>query len=244
MRSSACKTWLGRLTTLLMAFVLSSAFVFAQTKTVTGTVVDEMGEPVIGANVIVVGTTNGATTDIDGNFSIQDVANGASLKVTYIGYKEQIIPVAGKTSFNIALAEDRDELDEVVVIGYGTVKKRDLTGAVASVSGDKLKANPVSNVAQALQGQLPGVSVTSQDGRPGASMAIRVRGGGSITQSNDPLFIVDGVQVSSIDDIPADNIESIDVLKDAASTAIYGASGANGVILITTKGAKEGKAVV
>ena len=235
MRSSACKTWLGRLTTLLMAFALSSAFVFAQTKTVTGTVVDEMGEPVIGANVIVVGTTNGATTDIDGNFSIQDVANGASLKVTYIGYKEQIIPVAGKTSFDIALAEDRDELDEVVVIGYGTVKKRDLTGAVASVSGDKLKANPVSNVAQALQGQLPGVSVTSQDGRPGASMAIRVRGGGSITQSNDPLFIVDGVQVSSIDDIPADNIESIDVLKDAASTAIYGASGANGVILITTK---------
>jgi len=244
MRSSACKTWLGRLTTLLAAFALSSALVFAQTKTVTGTVVDELGEPVIGANVVVVGTTNGATTDIDGNFSIQDVANGASLKVTYIGYKEQIIPVAGKNSFSIALAEDRDELDEVVVIGYGTVKKRDLTGAVASVSGDKLKANPVSNVAQALQGQLPGVSVTSQDGRPGASMSIRVRGGGSITQSNEPLFIVDGVQVSSIDDIPADNIESIDVLKDAASTAIYGASGANGVILITTKGAKEGKAVV
>ena len=224
MRSSACKTWLGRLATLLAAFALSSALVFAQTKTVTGTVVDELGEPVIGANVVVVGTTNGATTDIDGNFSIQDVANGASLKVTYIGYKEQIIPVAGKNSFNIALAEDRDELDEVVVIGYGTVKKRDLTGAVASVSGDKLKANPVSNVAQALQGQLPGVSVTSQDGRPGASMSIRVRGGGSITQSNEPLFIVDGVQVSSIDDIPADNIESIDVLKDAASTAIYGAS--------------------
>ena len=196
MRSSACKTWLGRLAGLLVAFALSSVLVFAQTKTVTGTVIDEMGEPVIGANVIVVGTTNGATTDIDGNFSIQDVAEGASLKVTYIGYKEQIIPVAGKATFNIALAEDRDELDEVVVIGYGTVKKRDLTGAVASVSGDKLKANPVSNVAQALQGQLPGVSVTSQDGRPGASMAIRVRGGGSITQSNDPLFIVDGVQVS------------------------------------------------
>ncbi len=244
MRSSTCKTWLGRLTTLLVAFAVSSAIVFAQTKTVTGTVVDELGDPVIGANVIVVGTTNGATTDIDGNFSIQDVANNASLKVTYIGYKEQIIPVAGKNSFSIALAEDRDELDEVVVIGYGTVKKRDLTGAVASVSGDKLKANPVSNVAQALQGQLPGVSVTSQDGRPGASMSIRVRGGGSITQSNEPLFIVDGVQVSSIDDIPADNIESMDVLKDAASTAIYGARGANGVILITTKGGKSGKSTV
>ncbi len=244
MRSSACKTWLGRMTSLLVALAISSTLVFAQTKTVTGTIVDEMGEPIIGANVVVAGTTNGATTDIDGNFSITDVANNATLKVTYIGYKEQTISVAGKNKFNIALAEDRDELDEVVVIGYGTVKKRDLTGAVASVSGDKLKANPVSNVAQALQGQLPGVSVTSQDGRPGASMSIRVRGGGSITQSNDPLFIVDGVQVSSIDDIPADNIETIDVLKDAASTAIYGASGANGVILITTKGAKEGKPVV
>ncbi len=244
MRSSACKTWLGRLTSLLVALAISSTLVFAQTKTVTGTIVDEMGEPIIGANVIVEGTTNGATTDIDGNFSITDVANNATLKVTYIGYKEQTIPVAGKNKFNIALAEDRDELDEVVVIGYGTVKKRDLTGAVASVSGDKLKANPVSNVAQALQGQLPGVSVTSQDGRPGASMSIRVRGGGSITQSNEPLYIVDGVQVSTISDIPADNIESIDVLKDAASTAIYGASGANGVILITTKGAKEGKASV
>lgn len=135
-------------------------------------------------------------------------------------------------------------LDEVVVIGYGTMKRRDLTGAVASVTGDKLAANPVANVAEALQGQLPGVSVTSQDGRPGATMSIRVRGGGSITQSNDPLFIVDGVQVSRIDDIPADNIESIDVLKDAASTAIYGARGANGVIMITTKSAKEGKAQV
>ncbi|MBR5716648.1 MAG: TonB-dependent receptor [Bacteroidales bacterium] len=244
MRSSACNTWLGRLITLLVAFVVSSTLVFAQTKTVTGTVVDEMGEPVIGANVVVVGTTNGATTDMDGNFSIQNVANNATLRVSYIGYKEQNIPVAGRNKFNIALEEDRDELDEVVVIGYGTVKRRDLTGSVASVSGDKLKANPVTNVAQALQGQLPGVSVTSQDGRPGATMSIRVRGGGSITQSNEPLFIVDGVQVSSIDDIPADNIETIDVLKDAASTAIYGASGANGVILITTKGAKEGKAVV
>lgn len=119
-----------------------------------------------------------------------------------------------------------------------------MTGSVASVTGEKLAANPVANVAQALQGQLPGVSVTSQDGRPGAGMSIRIRGGGSITQSNDPLFIVDGVQVSGIDDIPADNIESIDVLKDAASTAIYGARGANGVILVTTKGGKDGRVSV
>ena len=144
----------------------------------------------------------------------------------------------------IVLEEDNKTLDEVVVIGYGTVKRRDLTGSVASVTGEKLAANPVANVAQALQGQLPGVSVTSQDGRPGAGMSIRIRGGGSITQSNDPLFIVDGVQVSGIDDIPADNIESIDVLKDAASTAIYGARGANGVILVTTKGGKDGRVSV
>lgn len=242
--SSTCNNWLGKLSALLMAFVISGALAFAQTKTVSGTVIDDLGEPVIGANVVVVGTTNGATTDIDGNFSIQNVAENATLKVTYIGYTEQQIKVAGKSVFNITLAEDHSDLEEVVVVGYGTVKRRDLTGSVASVSGDKLAANPVSNVAQALQGQLPGVSVTSQDGRPGATMSIRVRGGGSITQSNDPLFIVDGVQVSTIDDIPADNIESMDVLKDAASTAIYGARGANGVILITTKGGKESKATV
>lgn len=152
--------------------------------------------------------------------------------------------MGNQSALNIVMQSADKSLDEVVVIGNGTMKRRDLTGAVASVTGDKLAANPVANVAEALQGQLPGVSVTSQDGRPGATMSIRVRGGGSITQSNDPLFIVDGVQVSRIDDIPADNIESIDVLKDAASTAIYGARGANGVIMITTKSAKEGKAQV
>lgn len=244
MKSSACNSWMRKLMMTVSALVLTTAIAFAQTKTVTGTVVDDLGEPVIGANVIVAGTSLGATTDLDGNFSIAGVDEKATLQVSFIGYVTQNIPVAGKNKFAIALKEDHDELEEVVVIGYGTVKRRDLTGSVASVNGDKLKANPVANVAQALQGQLPGVQVTAQDGRPGASMSIRVRGGNSITQSNDPLFIVDGVQVSSIDDIPADNIESMDVLKDAASTAIYGARGANGVILITTKGAKEGKAQV
>ena len=241
MKRSTCNQWLGRLASLLMAFALSSAFIFAQTKTVTGTVVDELGEPVIGANVIVVGTTNGATTDIDGNFSISNVAENATLKVTYIGYREQNIPVAGKNKFSIAIEEDRDELDEVVVIGYGTVKKRDLTGSVSSVNAKELVANPVSDVSQALQGKLAGVSVVSQDGRPGGSTSIRVRGGGSISQSNEPLFIVDGFPAGTITDIPADQIVSIDVLKDAASTAIYGARGANGVILVTTKGADKDK---
>ncbi len=215
---------------------------FAQ-KTITGTVKDASGEPLIGATVSL-GGANGVITDIDGNFSLAGVDNGATLTVSYIGYQSKTVKVGNQVNYNIVLESNDKSLDEVVVVGYGTMKRRDLTGAVASVTGEKLAANPVSTVAEALQGQLPGVNVISQDGRPGGSTSIRVRGGGSITQSNEPLFVVDGVQVSSIDDIPADNIESIDVLKDAASTAIYGAAGANGVILITTKGAKEGKVTV
>ena len=216
---------------------------FAQ-KTVTGTVKDASGEPMIGVTVAT-GSGTGAVTDLDGNFTIQNASPSTVLNISYVGYKSQSVKVGSNSTLNIVLQEDNTTLEDVVVIGYGTMKRRDLTGAVASVSGDQIAANPVANVAQALQGQLPGVSVMSQDGRPGATMSIRVRGGGSITQSNDPLFIVDGVQVSDISDIPADNIESIDVLKDGASTAIYGARGANGVILVTTKGSKgDGKAKV
>ena len=228
-----------------MALLLSVfCFVAYAQKTVTGTVKDATGEPMIGVSILVDGTTNGGVTDFDGNFSIKNVPENGILKISYIGYKDQKINVAGKSSLDIILEEDNTTLEDVVVIGYGTMKRKDLTGSVSSVTGDKLAAVPVSTVSEALQGKLSGVNVTAQDGRPGAAMTIRVRGGGSITQSNDPLFIVDGVAVSTIDDIPADNIESIDVLKDASSTAIYGARGANGVILITTKGAKEGKAVV
>lgn len=226
---------------LVLTVVLGWCFAFAaEAQTVRGVVKDAAGEPVIGAAVIVEGTTLGASTGVDGSFTLNvpDAKNNV-LVVSYIGMTEARVAVAGKTSIEVTLQEDATGIEDVVVIGYGTVKRRDLTGSVASVTGEKLAANPVANVAQALQGQLPGVQVTSQDGRPGASTTIRVRGGGSITQSNDPLFIVDGVQVSSIDDIPADNIESIDVLKDAASTAIYGARGANGVILITTKGGQK-----
>ena len=216
---------------------------FAQS-TVTGNVKDNAGEPIVGASVLIKGTSTGTVTDINGNFTIQKANPSDVLVISSIGFTSKNVKVGNQTKLNVSLSEDMANLEEVVVIGYGTMKRRDLTGSVASVTGDKVAANPVANVAQALQGQLPGVTVTSQDGRPGASMSIRVRGGGSITQSNDPLFIVDGVQVSTIDDIPADNIESIDVLKDAASTAIYGARGANGVILVTTKGGKEGRAQV
>ena len=228
-----------------MALLLSVVcFLAYAQKTVTGTVKDATGEPMIGVSVLVDGSTNGGVTDLNGNFTLQQVPNNAVLKFSYVGFKDQKVSVAGKNSINVTLQEDNTTLEDVVVIGYGTMKRKDLTGSVASVTGDKLAANPVSTVAEALQGQLPGVNVISQDGRPGGTMSIRVRGGGSITQSNEPLYVVDGVQVSSTDDIAADNIESIDVLKDAASTAIYGARGANGVILITTKGAKEGRATV
>ena len=222
---------------LLCAFWLTG---FAQ-NAIKGTVKDKTGEPLIGVSVTY-GNGQGTVTDIDGNFSINAPA-GSTIKFSYVGYKPQ--SVKGSGNMNITLEEDNTTLEDVVVIGYGTMKRKDLTGAVASVTGDRLAANPVANVTQALQGQLPGVSVTSQDGRPGGTISVRIRGGGSITQSNDPLYIVDGVQVSDINDIPADNIESIDVLKDAASTAIYGARGANGVILVTTKGSKgDGKATV
>jgi len=230
---------------LMLTAVSAIAMASYAQSTVKGTVKDANGEPIVGVSVIVKGTGTGVITDIDGNYSIPNVKQGQSLTFSSIGFASQEIKIGGgKTTFNVTLSEDNKSLDEVVVIGYGTVKRRDLTGAVASVSGEKLAANPVSNVAEALAGQLPGVSVTSQDGRPGGTVSIRVRGGGSITQSNEPLYIVDGVQVSTIEDIAADNIESIDVLKDAASTAIYGARGANGVILITTKSGHEGTPTV
>lgn len=212
---------------------------FAQ-ETFKGTVKDQFGDPLTGVYVIV-GKGQGTVTDLDGHFSVSAPA-GSSLEFSYIGFKP--LTVKGSGNMNIVMEEDNTTLEDAVVVGYSTMKRRDLTGAVASVTGDKLAAVPVANVAEALQGKLSGVQITAQDGRPGSEMSIRVRGGGSITQSNDPLFIVDGVAVSSIDDIPADNIESIDVLKDASSTAIYGARGANGVILVTTKVAKEGKPVV
>ena len=169
---------------------------FAQ-NAIKGTVKDKSGEPLIGVSVTY-GNGQGTVTDIDGNFSVNAPA-GTSIKLSYVGYKPQT--VKGSGNMNITLEEDNTTLEDVVVVGYGTMKRRDLTGAVASVSGETLAKNPVSNIAQALQGQLPGVSVMSQDGRPGATMNIRVRGGGSITQSNDPLYIVDGVQVSTIEDI-------------------------------------------
>ena len=228
-------TWFGKLTALLLAFALSSVMAFAQTKTVTGTVIDDLGEPVLGANVVVVGTTNGATTDLDGNFTINDVPNDATLKVSFIGYSEQLIPVAGKTVFNITLAEDAEMLEDVVVVGYGTMKKSDLTGSVASVSTDKLNAKGAPSVMENLQGSTPGVNITMGGGRTGSSPSIEIRGKSSINSSVTPLYVVDGVMCDDIDWLNPQDIERIDVLKDASSTAIYGSRATAGVVQVTTK---------
>jgi TonB-linked SusC/RagA family outer membrane protein len=220
---------------LLATSILLSINLYAQQITVRGTVEDNRGETLPGVSVVIKGTTQGTITDVSGEFTIQVPDENATLRFSYLGYNTKEVIVGSRRTLKITMAEEIASLDEVVVIGYGTVKRRDLTGAVASVRGEEIAANPVSNITQAIQGRLPGVNVITQDGRPGATVSVRVRGGGSITQSNEPLYIVDGFPLGSISDIPASEIESIDVLKDASSTAIYGARGANGVILVTTR---------
>ena len=225
---------------IMSTMMLCSASIFAQQKTVSGVVTEADGMPVIGASILVKGTSVSTASDIDGNFSI-NVPDGASTLVfTYVGLRPKEVAVTGSV-MNVVLENSLTDLEEVVVIGYGTVKKKDLTGSVVSVSGDKLQAVPVNSAMEAITGKMAGVQVTTTEGSPDADIKIRVRGGGSITGDNTPLFIVDGFPVSDISDIPPSDIESIDVLKDASSTAIYGSRGANGVIIITTKSGKEGK---
>lgn len=226
---------------LFAATLTMSANGFAQT-VIKGNVTDNTGEPIIGASVIEDGSaSNGGVTDLDGNFTITLKGNSKKLKVSYVGMKPQVVNVSGKSVVNIKLEDDATTLNDVVVIGYGSVKKKDLTGSVATVNNKALEAVPVANATEALQGKMAGVQITATEGSPDAEMKIRVRGGGSITGDNTPLYIVDGFPVESISDIPASEIEDITVLKDASSTAIYGSRGANGVILVTTKSGKEGK---
>ncbi|MDR1779324.1 MAG: TonB-dependent receptor [Tannerella sp.] len=210
---------------------------FAQ-KQVSGVVIDVAGEPVIGANVIEKGTTNGIITDMDGRFALRVAGNNSVLQVSYVGYITQEIAVGTRTTINVTLAEDTKALEEVVVVGYGTQAKKDITGSVAVVSADALAETPVSTFAEALMGKAAGVYVSSS-GAPGASTTIRVRGVGSVNGS-DPLIIVDGIQGVSTESVNPNDIESFQILKDASATAIYGAQGANGVIIVTTKkGSKD-----
>ena len=227
-------------TVLLILLAAISLNVSAQTITLTGNVKDKTGEPIIGASILEKGTTNGTITDFDGNFTLK-VSGKVPVIVSYIGMKTQEFNVKGKTRIDVTLEDDTQNLDEVVVIGYGTAKKKDLTGSVSTINSEALKDIPVANVAEAISGKMAGVQVTTTEGSPDADVKIRVRGGGSITGDNTPLYIVDGFPVNSISDIPSTDIQDIVVLKDASSTAIYGARGANGVILITTKSPTEGK---
>ena len=227
----------------ILALLVWTVGAVAQTSTVSGKVTDSYG-PVLGATVTVKGTNIGTTTDIEGNFRLLEVPNinKAVLVVRYVGMDETEEPLRGRISgINIELKESVGQLDEVVVIGYGTQKRGNLTGAVSSVSGKILEKVQTVSVAEAMVGRLPGVQITAVDGSPDAEIKILVRGGGSITQDNSPLIMLDGFEVSSLNDIPPTDIESIEVLKDAASTAIYGARGANGVILVTTKKPNEGR---
>ena len=208
---------------------------------VKGTVNDEAGEPIIGATVKVEGSNAGAITDFDGNFSV-NAASNATLNISYVGYVTQQVNVSGRSNINVTLVEDTNTLDDVVVVGYGTMKKSDISGSVATINREQMERKVPVNVAQALQGAAAGVMVTNQDGAPGTKSAIRIRGIGTINGTAQPLYVVDGVQVGNDADFvnPAD-IESIEVLKDASATAIYGSAGANGVIMITTKHGQKGK---
>lgn len=217
-----------------------------QENKITGVVKDAQGMPIPGVNVLEKGTKNGIQTDFDGKFSMRLSDPNAVLQLTFVGFKNKEVKVGGRSSITIVLEENLESLDEVKVVsfGYGTIKKENLVGSVASIGAKELSKIPVTNVAEALAGRLAGVSVQSVDGAPGADIVIRVRGGGSITQDNSPLYVVDGFIVSNINDIPPGDIQSIDVLKDAATTAIYGAQGANGVVIITTKKPKAGKTTI
>lgn len=211
---------------------------------IKGTILDATGMPVIGANVMVKGTTNGTITDMDGKFSLE-VDKNAILVVSYIGYANQEIKVGNQNTLSITMKEDAEALDELVVVGYGTVKKSDLTGSVGSVSMEDVNKVGITSADRALQGQVAGVQVNARSGQPGESMMIRVRGGNSLSGGNEPLYVIDGMPVEGMSsDINPEDILSMEVLKDASSTAIYGSRGANGVVMITTKRGKEGKTTV
>lgn len=217
-----------------------SSVAFAQSK-VTGTIVDETGEPVIGASVLVKGTTIGSVTDLDGHFTIPNAPDNGQIVVSYIGFKTQTLPL-GQASYSITMKEDHENLDEVVVVGYGVQRKSDVTGALAHIDSKQLTEMPVTNALEGMQGKTAGVDITNSQ-RPGSIGSITVRGQRSINASSTPLYVVDGmiIQNGGIENINPQDIESIEVLKDASSTAVYGARGANGVILVTTKKGKAGK---
>ncbi|MFA8433077.1 MAG: SusC/RagA family TonB-linked outer membrane protein [Marinifilaceae bacterium] len=226
---------------LLFVLIFSSATVFAQGRKITGKVMDETGMTMPGVSVLEKGTTNGTSTDIDGQFQLA-VGKNAVLVVSFIGFQTQEVTVGDKKHFDIVMSTDVQQLDQVVVVGYGKKNIKDVTGAIVSVKSEELAKSPVANFDQALAGRMAGVQVMASDGTPGSGMQIVIRGGNSVTGDNSPLYVIDGIPMESFDPgtINTSDIESFDVLKDASATAIYGSRGANGVVIINTKGGKEG----
>ena len=227
----------------LLVYLLTSVIVCAQHKKISGTITGTQNETIIGATVLEKGTTNGVVTDIDGKFSIQLTNDNATLVISYIGYKTQEIKPQGNT-LSIQMDEVSEQLNEVIVIGYGTTTVKSNTGSISSVKADDIMNYPSANFANSLAGKATGIQVIQSSGTPGSAPQIRVRGIGTLTAGSNPLIVVDGFPLSegsTINSINPNSIESIEILKDAASTAIYGSRGANGIIMITTKSGRNGK---
>ncbi len=231
--------------------LLIGQLAMAQQRTIRGTVVDQNGQPVVGAAIIEAGTTNGTVADIDGNFSLSLSSN--NLTISFIGYVTQNLDITGQNSVSVTLKEDNVELDDVVVVGYGQMKRSDMTGSVVSVGDDAIKKSVVTSVDQVLQGRAAGVSIQANSGQPGASTSIRIRGTNSLNATNQPIFVIDGVVIDAstsdensnpLSSINPSDIVSMDVLKDASATAIYGSRASNGVIMITTKKGKSGESTI
>lgn len=239
MRTQTLRRNLSKMLLTVMITVMATIQAFAQV-TVTGTIKDQTGEPIAGATVLVKGTSNGASTDLDGKFTIQNVKSDQVLSISFIGYASQEISVGNQTVFDIQLKEDSELLEDVVVVGYGVQKKSNLTGAISQVKSGDIQNRTSTDVNQSMQGKTAGVQLISTSGTPGAESTIRVRGFSSNSTSN-PLYVVDGVRVNSIANIDPNDVESMEILKDAASAAIYGAEAGNGVVMITTKRGKAGQ---
>lgn len=228
---------------IFMFFFLFTPFVYSQSrKQITGSVQDVQGNPLIGVSILETGTSNGTITDMNGTYSLNISSTNATLRFSYIGYEEQLIKIQGRNVINVKMNEETSNLDEVVVVGYGVQRKSDLTGAISSINAaETLKKMPAAQVADLLQGRIAGLSIVNSSGAAGAAPTLRVRGVNSIKADGGPLVVIDGFPGGNLSAINPADIKSIEVLKDASSTAIYGSRGANGVILITTKSPKEGK---
>jgi len=233
------KKWLRKITLIQLVILLSVWFVNAQETTLTGKVSSKDGSPIPGVSIVIRGSTVGTLSDSNGHFSLKSPSDAKTIIFSFVGMKTQELPVTKATNYNVVLEEDTYNLEEVVAVGYGTMKKSDLTGSVTSVKNEEISAFASSNVMQSLSGRAAGVQVNQNTGAPGSSISVRIRGTNSIQGSNEPLYVIDGFP-SSINSLNNSEIASIEILKDASATAIYGSRGANGVVLITTKRGESG----